>query len=370
LQDGAGLLVVHHGRREQCQARVVMFFVVPTKKSLRESATVLNAAEAVGKLGTIFHGAELRSGAPTVVVKVEPFQSGSQSCGCHQRRSYSDHDTQKCVVAGSDRDDIDDGSFSVDVCPHLPQCSAERGSCRHAVPVIHLCVWLLQRDGVLLCSSTCSTRRSRRDFGRFFPPEGYCSDDPPRESILGDSAAGRGFGVAPAFQSMLRGFWASLMSVPHGHHCLLLLPKSPIGLIDVQLVLRRSIDGTLESGWNGARAGGRERERPQTAHTTAHTAANSLKDGGSEWGSNLLENVVTTTCDEADGDLTYVSHAAQRQQHTNRTHFCTHFPHSRRPVFAHIKVDPSPHSCQVEPADSRQPDIEDEATGQVRKVAC
>jgi Enoyl-(Acyl carrier protein) reductase len=59
LQDGAGLLVVHHGRREQCQARVVMFFVVPTKKSLRESATVLNAAEAVGKLGTIFHGAEL-----------------------------------------------------------------------------------------------------------------------------------------------------------------------------------------------------------------------------------------------------------------------------------------------------------------------
>ena len=36
-----------------------MFFVVPTKKSLRESATVLNAAEAVGKLGTIFHGAEL-----------------------------------------------------------------------------------------------------------------------------------------------------------------------------------------------------------------------------------------------------------------------------------------------------------------------
>src|ERR1700723_255578 len=44
-QDGAGLVVV--------------FFVVPTKKSLRESATVLNAAEAVGKLGTIFHGAKL-----------------------------------------------------------------------------------------------------------------------------------------------------------------------------------------------------------------------------------------------------------------------------------------------------------------------
>jgi putative ABC transport system permease protein len=33
------LLIVHHGRREQRQARVVMFFVVPAKKSLRESAT-------------------------------------------------------------------------------------------------------------------------------------------------------------------------------------------------------------------------------------------------------------------------------------------------------------------------------------------
>jgi len=45
LQGGAGLLVMHHGRRKQCQARVVMFFVVRTKTSLRESATVLNAAE-------------------------------------------------------------------------------------------------------------------------------------------------------------------------------------------------------------------------------------------------------------------------------------------------------------------------------------
>ena len=69
LQDGAGLLVVHHGRREQRQARVVMFFVVPTKKSLRESATVLNAAEAVGKLGTIFHGAELTLRVRVVILK-------------------------------------------------------------------------------------------------------------------------------------------------------------------------------------------------------------------------------------------------------------------------------------------------------------
>jgi|SRR5580700_4331221 hypothetical protein len=66
-------------------------------------------------------------------------------------------------------------------------------------------------------------------------------------------------------------------------------------------------------------------------------------DGGSEWESKLLENVVSTTCGEADGHLSHVSHAARGEQNTNCTHFCTHFPHSRRPALAHIKV-PSPHS--------------------------
>ena len=80
LQDGAGLLLVHHGRREQRQARVVMFFVVPTKKSLRESATVLNAAEAVGKLRTIFHGAEL-------TLRVAPAVSQRTPVSCSMRRS-------------------------------------------------------------------------------------------------------------------------------------------------------------------------------------------------------------------------------------------------------------------------------------------
>jgi len=54
---------------------------------------------------------------------------------------------------------------------------------------------------------------------------------------------------------------------------------------------------------------------------------------GSEWESNLLENVVSTTCGEACGHLSHVSHAVRGEQHTNCTHFCTHFPHSRRPAF-------------------------------------
>ncbi len=74
----------------------------------------------------------------------------SQSCRQHTQRSYSDHDTQECSVAGFDRDDSDDGSFAVDVRLHLPQCLAERGSFGHAVLVLYLCVWLLQRHGVLL----------------------------------------------------------------------------------------------------------------------------------------------------------------------------------------------------------------------------
>jgi hypothetical protein len=51
---------------------------------------------------------------------------------------------KKCGFAGSDRDDIDDGSFVVVVRPHLPQCPTGLGSCGDAVPVIHLSVRLLR----------------------------------------------------------------------------------------------------------------------------------------------------------------------------------------------------------------------------------
>ena len=65
------------------------------------------------------------------------------------RRSYSDHDTQKRGAAGTDRDDIDDGSLSVEFRLRFPQSPAGSGSCGHALLVVHLRVWLLQRDGVL-----------------------------------------------------------------------------------------------------------------------------------------------------------------------------------------------------------------------------
>ena len=59
FEDACGLPVVNHGRREQRQARVAMFLVVPAKESLTECTAVLNAPEAVGELRPIFQGAEL-----------------------------------------------------------------------------------------------------------------------------------------------------------------------------------------------------------------------------------------------------------------------------------------------------------------------
>ncbi len=73
----------------------------------------------------------------------------SRRCLRHCQRSYCRHDTQKCGVAGTDPDDSDDVSFGRDARPHLPQCPAGLGSSGDAVLLAHLCVWLLQRNGVL-----------------------------------------------------------------------------------------------------------------------------------------------------------------------------------------------------------------------------
>src|SRR6266404_2637034 len=59
FEDERTLSVVDHRRREQRQAGVAVFFVVPTKKSLAERAAVLNTPEAVRELRPILHGAEL-----------------------------------------------------------------------------------------------------------------------------------------------------------------------------------------------------------------------------------------------------------------------------------------------------------------------
>ena len=53
------LAIVHHRRREQAQAGMAMFSVIPAKKSLTESTAILNAPETVRELRPILQGAEL-----------------------------------------------------------------------------------------------------------------------------------------------------------------------------------------------------------------------------------------------------------------------------------------------------------------------
>ncbi len=66
------LAIVDHRRREQAQAGMAMFSVIPTKKSLTESSAILNAPETVRELRPIFQGSELALGVRIVVRDVRP----------------------------------------------------------------------------------------------------------------------------------------------------------------------------------------------------------------------------------------------------------------------------------------------------------
>ncbi len=71
-------------------------------------------------------------------------------CGRYRLSSYSHHDAQECCIAGTDRNDSGNRSSSVDVRQYCPQCPAGIGSSGNAVPMVRLCICLLQRGGVLL----------------------------------------------------------------------------------------------------------------------------------------------------------------------------------------------------------------------------
>ena len=64
--------VVHHGGRHHADAGVAMLVVVPGEKRLAEGAAVLDAAEAIRKLGAVLHGAELAFRIRIVVGSIGP----------------------------------------------------------------------------------------------------------------------------------------------------------------------------------------------------------------------------------------------------------------------------------------------------------
>lgn len=79
-------------------------------------------------------------------------EAGRQQPGCtrHSQRSYSSYDTQECSIAGADRDDSGNRSFSLDIRLNRPKCPTGIGSSANAVPVVCLCICLFQFGGVLL----------------------------------------------------------------------------------------------------------------------------------------------------------------------------------------------------------------------------
>ena len=57
--DGRSLAEVDHGGRQHADAGMAMVVVIPGEESLAEGVAVLKAAEAIGELGAILHGAKL-----------------------------------------------------------------------------------------------------------------------------------------------------------------------------------------------------------------------------------------------------------------------------------------------------------------------
>jgi hypothetical protein len=52
-QDGFRLVKMHHGRGQQAESRVAVFFVVPLEELPAKGAAVLDRAEAVWEIGPV-----------------------------------------------------------------------------------------------------------------------------------------------------------------------------------------------------------------------------------------------------------------------------------------------------------------------------
>ena len=70
--DLVSLAVVQHSRRDQANAGVIMLIVVPRHESTAKTQTIVVAAEAIGKLGTVLHRLELAFRKRIVVGNMRP----------------------------------------------------------------------------------------------------------------------------------------------------------------------------------------------------------------------------------------------------------------------------------------------------------
>ena len=90
--DGHCETVVDHGGCHHADSGVAVFVVVPGKESLAERACILYAAETIGKLGAVFHGAELAFRVGVVVGGVRPAVGfGDAEIGQQKSHWFSSH---------------------------------------------------------------------------------------------------------------------------------------------------------------------------------------------------------------------------------------------------------------------------------------
>ena len=76
-------------------------------------------------------------------------RQGDIVCVPRAERSYSDHDTERCGIAGIHRHDSDNCALNMDVRLARYQCSAGRRACSRALRVVRLRTRLLYRGAVL-----------------------------------------------------------------------------------------------------------------------------------------------------------------------------------------------------------------------------
>src|SRR5713226_10076400 len=81
------LTIVNHRWRQQAHAGVTVLVVVPPKKTLTESTTVLDAPKAVRELRSIFQGSELALGIGIVIRDVRPTM-GFRDTQIGKQKSY------------------------------------------------------------------------------------------------------------------------------------------------------------------------------------------------------------------------------------------------------------------------------------------
>ena len=92
FSDRFGPAVVHVGGGMKSNARMTMIVVIPTEKSGTVGLAVFEAAEAIGEVGSVLEGPELRFTERVVIAHMGPAERlGHPQVGQEVGHSFGDH---------------------------------------------------------------------------------------------------------------------------------------------------------------------------------------------------------------------------------------------------------------------------------------